>query len=179
MKLTALAAAMGMLVGGGAFAADTNVASQDVGYQIDEVALISVDGDPGDLVINTTVDGAAGAILADDTDASSTWAITSNKGTNAKKVTAVLTGDMPAHTELFITLAAPTGAVSEGTGEGENGVSLNTRSTGAKADAQDVVTGIDPVAESDKTITYRFSADVEAGVVPRAEAEVTLTLTNT
>jgi hypothetical protein len=173
MKLTALAAAMGLVVSSGAFAVDSNVAGQTVGYQVDEVALISVSGNPSDLIINTTVGGAAGAALADATDATTTWAITSNKGTDGKKLTAVLSADMPPHTELFMEVAAPTGGTSGGK------MSLNTRATGAKAEAISVVTGIDPVAESGKTITYTFSADITAGIVTNADATVTLTLTNT
>lgn len=171
LTLSTLAAAVAVLASGGAWA-DTNEAGQTVGYQVDEVALIDVSANPADLVINTTTDGNAGSLLKDATDATTTWAITSNKGTDAKKVTAVLTGNMPAHTELFILLEKCTGAADT------TEKSLNTRATGVKAAAQDVVTGIDPVAESGKTITYRFSADVEAGVVTNADAVVTLTLTN-
>lgn len=171
-RLTTLAGAVALVFSSGAWAVDSNVAGQTVGYEVDEVALISVSGNPSDLVITTTVGGVAGAALLDATDASTTWAITSNKGTDGKKLTAVLTADMPAHTELFMTVVAPTGGVSGGK------MSLNTRATGAKAAAISVVTGIDPVAESGKTITYTFSADVEAGVVTNADATVTLTLTN-
>lgn len=172
-RLGVLSAAIGMVLGSGAYAADSNVAGQTVGYQVDEVALISVSGNPSALVITTTVGGAAGAALADATDATTSWAITSNKGSDGKKLTAVLTANMPAHTELFVNVTAPTGGTSGGK------MSLNTRETGAKAAAIDVVTGIDPVAESGKTITYTFSADVEAGVVVNANATVTFTLTNT
>lgn len=177
LKISVLAAAMGMVVSSGPLMADepdTNEANQTVGYQVNEIALISVSGDPGDLVITTTVDNAAGAVPLDVTDATTTWAITSNKGTDAKKVTAVLGGDMPPHTELKVQMGLPTGAAAPDPAN----VSLNTRATGAALTAQDVVTGIDPVAESGKTITYTFSADVEAGVVVNADATVTFTLTD-
>lgn len=101
MKLTALAAAMGFVVSSGAFAADTNVAGQTVGYQVQEIALISVSGNPSDLIIDSTVDALAGGVPADAVDATTTWAISSNKGTDGKKVTAVLTDNMPPNTELW------------------------------------------------------------------------------
>jgi hypothetical protein len=151
--------------------ADSGTAGQAVGYQVSEIALISVSGDPADLKITTTVGGVAGAAPADAVDTSTTWAITSNKGTNGKKVTAVLTANMPAHTELFLTMVEPTGGV------GSIKTSLNTRETGAKADAVSVVTGIDPVAESNKAVTYTFIADINAAVmVAPVDATVTLTL---
>jgi hypothetical protein len=174
LTLSTLAAAVGLLAGGGAFAADTNVAGQDVGYQVNEVALISLTGTPGDLIISTTTDGLAGSELKDAEDATVDWAITSNKAApaGAKKVTAVLTGNMPAHTELFIELAACEGAASAGK------TPLNTRADGVKVAAVDVVTSIDPVVEDGLTVTYTFSADVTAGVVANADATVTLTLTD-
>jgi hypothetical protein len=169
-RISTLAAAIGFAFGSGSIFADTDVAGQTVGYQVDEVALISVSGNPADLIITTSVGDAAGALLQDVTDTSTTWAITSNKGTDGKKLTAVLSGNMPAHTELFLTVAAPTGGVSGGK------MPLNTRADGVALPAIDVVTAIDPVAESGKTITYTFSADVEAGVVVNADATVTFTL---
>jgi len=170
MKVGVLAAAVGSAVSSGSLMADTNDASQTVSYQVDEIALISVSADPSLLKITTTANDLAGGVPLDVTDTTTTWATTSNAGTDAKKVTAVLGGNMPAHTELSVELGAPTGGLSAGS------KSLNTRSEGTALTVQDVVTGIDPVAQSGMGVTYTFSADVEAGIVGNANATVTFTL---
>ncbi len=169
MKLTTLTAAIGLAMGSGVYAVDTFEAGQDVGYQVDEIALISVSADVTGLAITTTVDGLAGAAPADDSDTSSTWAITVNKAAG-KKVTALLGAAMPAHTLLSVELAAPSTGASKGK------VGLNTRDTGVAVAAIDVVDSIEPVYQNGMQVEYTLSADVEAGVITATTAHVTYTV---
>jgi hypothetical protein len=46
-RIATLSAAIGLVLSSGAIA-DTNVAGQTVGYQVSEIALISVSGNPAD-----------------------------------------------------------------------------------------------------------------------------------
>jgi hypothetical protein len=167
-RISTLAAAIGLVLSSGAIA-DSGTAGQDVGYVVDEIALISVTGSPT-LAITTTTDGLAGSAPADATDATTAkWAITVNKAAG-KKVTAELTASMPAHTLLSVELAAPSTGASKGV------VPLNTRATGVKVAAVDVVDSIEPDYESNLGVTYTLSADVEAGVLTATTATVTYTV---
>jgi hypothetical protein len=136
-----------------------NTAQQTVTYQVDAINEISVSGDPGNLVVNSAT---AGSEPDEDTDNTTTWAITTNQ--TARKMTGAIDSNMPANVTLEINLTAPTGGSSAGD------VSLST------SDA-DLVTSIETVAESGLTITYTLSATVAAGVVTQAQKTVTLTLT--
>jgi hypothetical protein len=71
---------------------------------------------------------------------------------------------MPQYTKLEVQLAAPTGGSSAG--YVELGVS-----------DQNLVTGISKLSESGKTITYKFSAQAEAGTLS-GQRTVTFTLTD-
>ena len=137
-----------------------NQATQTVTYEVSAINEITVSGDPGNLVVNTAT---AGSQPTADTDATTTWAITTNQ--SSKKMTGAIDTNMPANTTLQVNLAAPTG----GTGEGD--VTLSTT-------AADLVTSIATVAESGLTITYTLSATIAAGVVAQAQKTVTLTLTD-
>ena len=100
------------------------------------------------------------------TDATTTYSVTNNAGTDSKKITAAINTAMPTGVTLEVELAAPTGGTSAGK------VSLS-------ASAAPVVTGIDNVSETGKTITYTLSATAAAGKVLSAEKTVTFTITNT
>jgi hypothetical protein len=136
-----------------------NTAEQTVTYQVDAINEISVSDDPGNLVVNSAT---AGSEPNEDTDNTTTWAITTNQ--TARKMTGSINSNMPPDVTLEINLTAPTGGVSSGD------VSLSTS-------AADLVTSIETVAESGLTITYTLSATVAAGVVTQAQKTVTLTLT--
>ena len=73
-----------------------NTANQTVTYEVSAINEISVSGDPNNLVVNTAT---AGSQPTADTDATTTWAITTNEST--KKMTGSINTDMPANTTLL------------------------------------------------------------------------------
>lgn len=156
-------AVLGFVLGISILAMADNIATQLVGYEVTAINEIEVSGDPGALVVNTATAGSEPIAATDNT---TTWDITTNGGTDAKKLTGAIDTDMPANTTLEINLTAPTGATSPGD------VTLSTT-------AASLVTSIDSVAESLLSITYTLSATVAAGVVTAASKTVTLTLTDT
>jgi hypothetical protein len=153
-----LSAVLVLLAFGWAMAANTD--NQTVTLQVDAINEIAVSGDPGALVVNTAT---AGGEPDTATDNSTDYDITTNE--SSKRITGVLDSAVPANTELYIFLVAPTGASSAGD------VLLTTS-------AADLVTGISTLAESNHTITYKFYASVAAGTVGSTTRTVTLTLTD-
>jgi hypothetical protein len=122
---------------------------------------LKINGDPGPLII---VYGTAGFDPDPVTDATTSYDI--NDTVDNMKIIGTLDAAMPPFTELRITLAAPTGAVSLGQ------VTLSTV-------AQDLVTGIDRHAmDFGLPISYEFAATVAAGVIPSSIRTVTVTLTD-
>ncbi|KPL02432.1 MAG: hypothetical protein AMJ90_05855 [candidate division Zixibacteria bacterium SM23_73_2] len=138
-----------------------NTANQTVTFEVTAINEVSVSGDPGDLEVNTAT---AGSEPTADTDATTTWALTTNQST--KKMTGSIDEAMPANVTLQVNLTAPTAG-----GSSQGDVTLTT------SDA-DLVTSIATVAESGLTITYTLSATVDAGVVAQDTRTVTLTLTD-
>ena len=158
-KLVLSVVGLGLVFGLSSLAMAGNTAQQTVTYEVSAINEISVSGNPGNLVVNSAT---AGSEPNEDTDNTTTWAITTNQ--TSRKMTGSINSNMPANVTLEINLIAPTGGVSEGD------VSLSS------TDA-DLVTSIETVAESGLTITYTLSATVAAGVVPQAHKTVTITLT--
>jgi hypothetical protein len=158
LKISALMAAMGMVVSTGAIAGDS--ATQDVGYEVEAINEIAVTGTPSLTINATNASVSAGDDSFTVTDNSSRYAITTN-GSN-KKITAAITtgGDMPDGVTLSVT-AGGTGAAGK--------QSLSTT-------AADIATGLTTIAESDQTLTYELTALVTAGVVASASKTVTLTI---
>ena len=132
--------------------------TQTVSFSVDPVNQMSVSGNPGALTISAAV---AGSALTSVTDATTTWAITTNQ--TGTKVTAAIDAAMPSGATLKVNLAAPTLATSAGA------VTLGTV-------AADVVTGITKLNETGKTITYTLSATSAAGVVASSSRTVTYTV---
>ena len=159
-KLAISVAVVGLVFALIRLAVAANTAQQTVTFQVDAINEISASGNPGNLVINTA---SPGSQPTDDTDNSTTWAVTTN-GTN-KKMTGDIDANMPANVTLQINLVAPTGGSSSGD------QSLSTT-------AADLVTGITQVAESGLTITYTLSATIDAGTVAQDTRTATLTLTD-
>jgi len=157
---TAVIGVLGLTIGTTAWA--DNTATQTVTFEVTAINEITVTGDPS-LTINSAT---AGSGLNMATDALTSWAITTNAGTNGKKLTASINNNMPDGLTLQADFTAPTGAVSEG---------AKTLSSSAV----NVVTGIEGVAASGLGITYTLSATVGAGVVNSSTRTVTLTLTDT
>lgn len=150
-----LSAAALSLVG---FVGEAQAQQQTVTFEVQAINEMSVSGDPGALTINTATAGSAPTAV---TDASTTYAITTNQ--TGTKITGAVDLAMPNGVTLAVNLAAPTGATSAGD------VVLGT------VDA-DVVTGITQLNEAGKTITYTLSAAPSAGVVASTTRTVTYTV---
>lgn len=143
-----------------AMAQASNTATQTVTFQVQAINEISLGADPDPLIISTATAGSE----PDSAQGTSTYAITTNE--EGKKITAKIDTAMPMGTDLYVELEAPTGGTSSGQ------VELATTDN-------DVVTGIEHVAESGKTITYTFSANATADVMgSTASKTVTFTLTD-
>ena len=165
-KLLVVLMALGLCLGltGTALAGDS--ATQTATYQVTAINELSVTGNPAALTVDSAT---AGSEPNEVEDTSTTYAITTNCGTDAKQITAQITtgDDMPANSALYITLAAPAGASSEG---------MKTLSS---TSAEIVVSGIDAVASSGHMITYKLTVAAVAGVITSADKIVTLTITDT
>ena len=136
-------------------------AIQTVSFVVGAINDISVSGDPGTMFVSAAI---AGSEPEEVSDASTTYSITSTASTDNKKITASINTPMPNGVTLKINLDAPRGATSSG----DVDISNATNSV-------DVVTAIDSIAESGKTITYKLGATVAAGVVSDSKT-VTLTI---
>ena len=148
-----------IIIGNLALAATTTY-NQTIRVQVAVINELFISGNPPALTINLAGTGSQPTNVINST---TFYNISSND--SSKKITGVLNSAMPVNTALAINLAAPTGAASMGN------VTLSLV-------AADLVTGINKVAESGKTITYTFSANVAAGVIPTGVRTVTLTITN-
>lgn len=136
-----------------------NTAQQTVSFQINGINEISVSGNPNTLVINSA---EAGQDPDPATDTSTTYSVTTNE--ENKKIIGKINSAMPNYTKLEVQLAAVTGGSSAGYVElGETD--------------QDLVTGISKLSEAGKQISYRFSAQAEAGTLS-GQRTVTFTLTD-
>jgi len=154
LRLITMVMVLGMVfIAGPVMAGDQ--AFQTVSYVVNEVNDISVSGNPATMNVSAPDEVS---------DATTTYAITTNGGTDAKKITAGINTAMPGGVTLKINLAAPAGANSL------NDVDISEATT-----AVNVVTAIDSIAESGKTITYKLSATIAAGVVSDSKT-VTLTI---
>ena len=144
------------------FAANSDTIT--VNYEVQAINELAIDVASVTLTINAATAGSQPTDVTDSTTAD--YAITTNCGTDAKKITAAIDTAMPTGVTLYVNLTAPTGATSSGETEVTN-VAAN------------VVTAIDGVAESALDITFKLSATVAAGVVASASKTLTLTLTDT
>lgn len=122
---------------------------------------ISVSGNPASLIVTNAIAGAQPTAVS----ASTNYTITTpNQGNRTYKITAQLSGAMPAGLTLTATLAAPTAG-----GTSAGAVVLD-------ATARDVVTAIPNKVTATQSITYQLSATVSAGVVASSTRTVTLTI---
>lgn len=122
---------------------------------------ISISGNPPPFVISTAVAGSQPTSVA---NASTSYSITPPQVISTRKITGQLNTLMPNQTSLAINLAAPSGAVSQGS------ITLS-------AIAQDLVKSITLSSYSNAVITYSFSALASAGVISSTSRTVTLTIT--
>lgn len=119
-------------------------ATQLVRIQVNAVNQIGVSGAPEPLVINNATAGQGPASV---TASGGRWAVTTNE--ENQKVTASLDQPLPDGISLQVTLQPPAGATASGE------VVLGTA-------ASDVVTGMNRLAASALSITYRLTATATA-----------------
>jgi hypothetical protein len=146
------------LVAFAAAAAQAQTATQTVTFEVKAINQIAFVGAPS-LIITTAVAGSAPTSV---TDATSSWAVTTNQTT--AKITASIPLAMPVGLTLSATLAAPAGATSLPL------VALGTVAT-------DMVTGITKLAQGALGVTYKLDATSAAGVVVSSTRVVTYTIT--
>jgi hypothetical protein len=139
-------------------AAQAQTTTQTVTFAVNAINQISFTGAPS-LTITTAVAGSAPTSV---TDASASWAVTTNQ--TGAKITASIPTAMPAGLTLSSSLAAPAGATSAGF------LALGTV-------AVDLVTTITKLAQGSLGVTYKLDATAVAGVVASATRVVTYTIT--
>ena len=139
-------------------AAQAQTATQTVTFQVNAINQIAFVGAPS-LTITTATAGSAPTSV---TDATSSWAVTTNQ--TGAKITASIASNMPTGLTLSSSLVAPAAATSAGF------LSLSTT-------AVDLVTGITKLAQGALGVSYRLDATPAAGVVASATRLVTYTIT--
>jgi hypothetical protein len=137
--------------------------TQTVTLQVSSIQKLSVSGSPAPLIIIAGTAGVDG--LAAVTDASTTYSETHNSAIPLK-ITAGIDVVLGTGYKLEIALAS-----SKGTSAGTVDISNATT-------AVDVVTAIARGSDSNKMITYTFSATATAGVLASTIKTVTLTITS-
>jgi hypothetical protein len=147
-----------LFIAGGAHPIRAQSTTQTVSFSISAINQIAFIGAPS-LTVTVAVPGAG---LSSVTDATATWAVTTNQS-NAK-ITASISAVMPAGLTLSSSLAPPAGAASAGF------QALGTV-------AVDLVTGVTKVAQGLMMVTYRLDATPAAGVVTAGSRIVMYTIT--
>jgi len=142
---------------GAATAASAQTATQTVTFQVNAINVVGFAGAPT-LTITTA---AAGSAPTSVTDATSTWAVTTNQ--TGAKITAALSSNMPAGLTLSVDLGAPAGATSNGY------QALSTTSA-------DLVDAVTKLAQGSLGVTYKLDATATAGVVASSTRVVTYTI---
>jgi hypothetical protein len=138
-------------------AASAQAQTQTVLFAVNAINQIAFVGAPS-LTITTAVAGSAPTSV---TDASATWAVTTNQ--TGAKISASIASNMPAGLTLSASLAAPAGATS---------ASFQSLSTVGV----DLVTVITKLATGSLGVTYQLDATPAAGVVVGGSRIVTYTI---
>ncbi len=146
------------LVAFGAVSAQAQTANQTVTFQVNAINQIAFAGSPS-LTITTAVAGSAPTSA---TDASASWAVTTNQ--TGAKITASIPLAMASGLTLSSNLTAPTGGTSAGY------QALTTT-------AVDLVTGITKLAQGALGVSYKLDATAAAGVIASGSRVVTYTIT--
>jgi hypothetical protein len=155
-RTAAVAFVLALVAVPAAHAQASSTATQTVTFAVGAINQIAFVGAPS-LTITTAVAGSAPTSV---TDATSSWAVTSNQ--TGAKISAT-TPAMPAGLTLSANLAAPAGATSAG-----------YQALGAVS--VDLVTGITKLAQGSLAATYKLDATPAAGVVASTTRLVTYTI---
>lgn len=155
-RRSALALALGFISLAGSASAQS--ATQSVTIAVNPINQIAFTGSPS-LTITTATAGSNPTSVS---DASATWAVTTNQ--TGAKITASIASALPAGITLSVALAAPTGGTSAG-------------SQALGVTAVDLVTSITKLAQGGLGVTYTLGATAAAGVVASTSRVVTYTIT--
>lgn len=162
MKLIRTLSVAALVLGAaGAASAQSTTATQTVTISVTDLSTITVSADPAPL------SAAAGG--TDATDATTTYAVTTNS-TTAKKITGYISSAMPTGTTLSVNLADPDGA---GSAASAGAVVLSATTSGT---AQDLVTGITQLSTTGKQVSYVLHAGVTAAAASNLSRTVTFTI---
>ena len=142
-----------------AVAGTAGAQTQTINFSVAAINQIALSGNTVTLNVTTAV---AGGNPTQATDATSTWAVTTNQ--SGAKVSASLNADMPSGLTLQVALGAPSGAATTGA------QTLSSASV-------DLVTGVSQVAASGLSMNYTLDAALTAGVVAPGTRTVTYTIT--
>ena len=148
----------GVIMGTPASSARAQTTTQTLTFAVSAINQITFVGAPS-LTVSAALPGAAPSSV---TDATATWAVTTNQTT--AKITASIPTIMPAGLTLSSKLAPPLGATSAGF------MPLGPV-------AIDLVTGITKIAQGAMIVTYKLDATAAAGVVTASSRIVTYTIT--
>ena len=151
------AAALVLVAAPAVHAQATSTTTQTVTFAVNAINQIAFTGAPS-LTITTASAGSAPTSV---TDATATWAVTTNQ--TGAKITASIPA-MPSGLTLSASLAAPAAATSAGF-------------LALSATAVDLVTGITKLAQASLGVSYKLDATPLAGVVTSATRVVTYTIT--
>jgi hypothetical protein len=157
MRASFFAPVLALTIGVSSTVASAQTATQTVTFAVNAINQISATGSPSLTVTTAT----AGSQPTAATDASSTWAVTTNQ--TGAKISASIATAMPTGLTLSVNLAAPSGATSAGL-------------TALGTVAVDLVTTITKVAQLGMTATYELAATAAAGVVGSSTKVVTYTI---
>jgi hypothetical protein len=149
----------------GAVGAATDQATQTVTITVEEIAQLSVSGDPATLTL-TNAGTIPGSLPAAATDASTSLSWSSNVASGARKLTAALDATFTSGIVLKATLAKPAG--SNGSTAGQ--VTLNNTD-------KDLFTGITNENCTNATITLEASLSQMIAPVTNESKTLTWTLT--
>ena len=156
-RRSALTLALGILTVAGSASAQT--ANQSVTIAVNAINQIAFTGNPS-LTITTA---AAGSNPTSVSDASASWAVTTNQ--TGAKITGSIASALPAGVTLSVALTAPSGG------------SISAGSQALSTTAVDLVTGITKLAQGGLGVTYTLGATAAAGVVASTSRVVTYTIT--
>ena len=139
--------------------ASAQTANQSVTVAINAINQIAFTGSPS-LTITTA---AAGSDPTSVSDASASWAVTTNQ--TGAKITGSIASALPAGVTLSVALTAPSGG------------STSAGSQALSTTAVDLVTGLTKLAQGGLGVTYTLGATAAAGVVASTSRVVTYTIT--
>ncbi len=163
MKLTAMAAAAGLVMSGAAWAEPlANQAEQTFGYEVQPYGVIAVSAAVAGLIIGAPT--IPGGVPTDATSTDKTYSYSTNK--TGQVITAQLNAAMETGLTLKLTMGTPSGANADGETAGVKTLDHET--------AETMVTGV--ARDGTGSLSYTLSATTEAAAGGVKSKTVTFTI---